>query len=191
MNKERLTAFTDAILAIIMTILVLELEKPADATWAAIWALRDSLFSYTISFFWLGAMWVNLHAQWQRVERIDNRTVWCSVVMLFFSSFFPWITDFVSSHFMSAFAQGAYLLVVLAVSLSNMALNAAVRSANADQADFVRDSMRIQRVMWIDVLIKVAGFALAMAVYPPLTMVFVMLAGILPTAWARKLQKEK
>ncbi len=73
MNKDRLAAFTDAILAIIMTILVLELEKPAKASWAAVWDLRQSFFSYIISFFWLGAMWVNLHSQWQRVERIDNK----------------------------------------------------------------------------------------------------------------------
>ena len=86
MNKDRLAAFTDAILAIIMTILVLELEKPSEASWAAVWALRQSFVSYIISFFWLGAMWVNLHSQWQRIERIDNRVVWCSIVMLFFVS---------------------------------------------------------------------------------------------------------
>ena len=51
MNKERLTAFTDAVLAIIMTILVLELEKPSEPTLRAIWELRTSYFSYTLSLF--------------------------------------------------------------------------------------------------------------------------------------------
>lgn len=46
-----------------MTILVLELEKPAEASWEAVWALRQNFASYMISFFWLGAMWVNLHSQ--------------------------------------------------------------------------------------------------------------------------------
>lgn len=54
MNKDRLTAFTDAILAIIMTVLVLELEKPAAADWQSLWALWSDFFSYTVSFFWLG-----------------------------------------------------------------------------------------------------------------------------------------
>lgn len=89
MNKDRLAAFTDAILAIIMTILVLELEKPSEASWEAVWALRQSFASYIISFFWLGAMWVNLHSQWQRIKRIDNRVVWCSIAMLFLHPSFP------------------------------------------------------------------------------------------------------
>ena len=104
MSKERLTAFTDAILAIIMTILVLELEKPATADWASFWELRAHFFSYAISFFWLGAMWVNLHNHWHRIEKIDNKVIWWSITMLFFASFFPYVTDFVSDHFTSLFA---------------------------------------------------------------------------------------
>ena len=56
MSKERLSAFTDAILAIIMTILVLELKKPEAADWASLWALKSDFFSYAVSFFWLGAI---------------------------------------------------------------------------------------------------------------------------------------
>lgn len=69
MSKERLTAFTDAVLAIIMTILILELEKPAAISWSAFWDLRMNFFAYTVSFFWLGAMWVNLHQSWHEVEK--------------------------------------------------------------------------------------------------------------------------
>ena len=75
MPKDRLCAFMDAILAIIMTILVLELKKPAEASWRALWALRADFFSYAVSFFWLGAMWVNIHNGWVSVERIDNKVL--------------------------------------------------------------------------------------------------------------------
>lgn len=57
MGKERLAAFIDAVLAIIMTILVLELEKPKAMTWAGLWDLRANFFAYALSFFWLGLMW--------------------------------------------------------------------------------------------------------------------------------------
>ena len=191
MNKERLTAFTDAILAIIMTILVLELEKPDTASWQAVWELRSSFFSYTISFFWLGAMWVNLHSQWQRVDKIDNRVVWCSIIMLFFSSFFPWVTDFVAQHFMSRFAHGVYFFIVLAVSISNIALNRLVGKANADDAEFYRQIQSADKVMWVDIAVKVIGFAAAMLFYPPLTLISVMLAGILPTAFANVFHKKQ
>ena len=72
MSKERLIAFTDAVLAIIMTILVLELERPNQISWQALWDLRTGFFAYTISFFWLGTMWVNLHRSWDVVDKIKK-----------------------------------------------------------------------------------------------------------------------
>lgn len=190
MNKDRLAAFTDAILAIIMTILVLELEKPSEASWAAVWVLRQSFVSYIISFFWLGAMWVNLHSQWQRIERIDNRVVWCSIVMLFFASLFPWVTDFVGINFMSRFANGAYLFVVLAVSFANIALNRYVGEANRKDSEFYSETKAVDRIMWIDIAIKVVGFGISMVICPPLTLAFVILAGLLPSVVAHNNQKK-
>ena len=163
MNKDRLAAFTDAILAIIMTILVLELEKPSEASWAAVWALRQSFVSYIISFFWLGAMWVNLHSQWQRIKRIDNRVVWCSIVMLFF---------------------------VLAVSFANIALNRYVGEANRKDSEFYNETKAVDRIMWIDIAIKVVGFGISMVICPPLTLAFVILAGLLPSVVAHNNQKK-
>lgn len=61
MKKDRVAGFTDAVLANIMTILVLELEKPFTINLRTFWELRHSFLSYTLSFFWLGSMWVNFH----------------------------------------------------------------------------------------------------------------------------------
>ena len=190
MPKDRLAAFTDAILAIIMTILVLELEKPAEPSFAAVWALRQSMFSYVISFFWLGAMWVNLHGQWNRVDRIDNRVVWWSVIMLFFASLIPYVTDFVGRNYMNRFAQGCYLVVVLCVSLANIALNRAVGRANPDDTAFAAEVRAVDKIMWIDIGIKCLGFILSMTVYPPLAMIFVIVAGVLPTTISHIQQKQ-
>ena len=75
MNKERLAAFTDAVLAIIMTILVLELEKPKTVNLAGLWALRANFFAYTLSFFWIGLMWTTHHNNWHKVKSVSNATV--------------------------------------------------------------------------------------------------------------------
>lgn len=83
MGKERITAFEDAILAIIMTILVLELNKPDQVTWHGLWLLHDSFFAYAISFFWIGLMWVSHHNNWHHVKVINMQTVYLTIVLLF------------------------------------------------------------------------------------------------------------
>lgn len=84
MNKERLATFIDAVLAIVITILVLELRKPDPISLNGFLALRENFFAYALSFFWLGAMWVNLHNEWYRIKRINTKTIWAAMLILFF-----------------------------------------------------------------------------------------------------------
>ena len=88
MTKERLVAFFDAVLAIIMTILVLELEKPSEVSLKGFLALKENFLSYVLSFFWLGTMWVNHHNEWIEVDKISKKTVWSTIHILFFLHFF-------------------------------------------------------------------------------------------------------
>ena len=187
MSKERLTAFTDAILAIIMTILVLELERPEAPTFDAIWALRADFLAYVVSFFWLGAMWVNIHNQWQVVERVNNKIVWWSIVMLFFSSLIPYVTDFVGENFHSLFAQLMYSIVVILVSFSNMALAGAVEKENriSDRLTY-NDTL----VVGLDLGVKALGILIAVFFYPPAAIIGVMLAGLVVTFGSRFIAKK-
>lgn len=178
MPKDRLCAFMDAILAIIMTILVLELEKPAEASWAAFWALRSDFISYAVSFFWLGAMWINLHNRWVDVQRIDYSVLWWTIIMLFFASFFPYVTSFVSEHFESLFAQVLYSAVAILVSFTNICLSRAVINAN----EVVGDALTSTRYVVIaDLVIKFCGIVLAFLVYPPCAMFGIVISGMVMT----------
>ncbi|HAT54672.1 MAG TPA: hypothetical protein DCW31_05455 [Lactobacillus sp.] len=123
MSKERLTAFTDAVLAIAMTILVLELKQPAHATWAAIWALRQSFLAYLISFFGLMVMWNNQHHIFQLVRKIDGHVLWANRLMLFSASFFPYATKFVDEHFFDTTAETFYGIVFLVLSIGYFAVD--------------------------------------------------------------------
>ena len=73
MEKERLGAFIDAVLAIVMTILVLELEKPKTFDLQGLWELRTNFLAYGISFFWLGAMWVNIHSSSHLIKKVSQK----------------------------------------------------------------------------------------------------------------------
>ncbi len=74
MNKDRLIAFTDAILAIIMTILVLELQEPESFNLQGLWALKGSYSAYTLSFFWLETMWIGLHMNGRTWKKYPYRS---------------------------------------------------------------------------------------------------------------------
>ncbi len=188
MTKDRLSAFMDAILAIIMTILVLELQKPEQANWEAVWALRSEFFSYAVSFFWLGAMWINIHNRWIDVERIDNKVLWAAITMLFFASFFPYVTSFVSDHFESRFAQMFYSVIVILVSLSNMLLSKAVADCNPSVKEAYRGT---RKIVAADLIIKGIGIVLAILVYPPFAMYGVILAGCVMTFLPVYLNRKK
>ncbi|TCD53636.1 DUF1211 domain-containing protein [Alloscardovia theropitheci] len=184
MSKERLVAFTDAVLAIIMTILVLELERPKVLTWGAFWDLRTNFFAYTISFFWLGTMWVNMHRSWDRVEKINNTLVWISVLLLFFSSFFPYTTSIVSSNFNNSVAQGVYGIIVILVSLVNVWMYAELGRVSTDQELILR-ATRHNYLMILDIAIKVIGLIISLTVWPPAMMWAVLLTAfvlIMPRA---------
>ena len=195
MNKERLAAFMDAVLAIIMTILILELKKPETATLKALWNLRVDFFAYTLSFFWLGTMWINLHNEWHKIKYITTSIIWTNVVLLFFSSFFPYVTSFVTLYYNSSVAQGFYGVIVLAVTFCKMISGHLIGKANRND-EKLQESLKI-RMRWlsIDTIIRIIGLIISCTFYPPAMMisVYITLLGIvLPAQYkAAKRRREK
>ena len=101
MSKERVVAFTDAVLAIIMTVLVLDLDKPDPLTWSGFGKLWPQFLAYAFSFFWLGSMWVHLHIEWSGVKLVDQPVLWTSITLLFFCSLIPYSTSLVAGNVLS------------------------------------------------------------------------------------------
>lgn len=165
MTKERLVAFTDAVLAIIMTILVLELEKPDEVTLHSLWELRTNFFAYALSFFWLGIMWVNMHHGWHDVKKVSSKVVWNTMLLLFFSSFFPYVTSLVANNFYNEVAQVFYGIIILLVSTFNTLMYRSLRQIpeNVQMESF----MRSRRWVPLDLAVKTVGLVLTITVYPP------------------------
>lgn len=174
MGKERLMAFTDAVLAIIMTILVLELEKPDAATFAALWALKENFFAYALSFFWLGTMWVNLHNEWHDINQISKAVVWWSVILLFFSSLIPYAIRFVNVDYNSGVTQGFYGIMVLLVTFANVGLSRALEKANHHEEAVKSDIANSRKRLYLDIGIKVVGLIITLTVYPSAMMISVL-----------------
>lgn len=181
-SKERLIAFTDAVLAIIMTILVLELERPNHLSWQALWDLRTNFFAYTISFFWLGTLWVNLYRSWNMVDKINTNLIWSSIVLLFFSSFVPYTTALVAADFNNSVAQTFYGVIVLLISACNVWMYHELHKLNTDAVEASRFNI-LDKEGLVEIAIKIIGLVLTLTVFPSAmiwAVLFTFLVIILP-----------
>ena len=178
MSKDRLAAFMDAVLAIIMTILVLELPKPDPLTWEGVWALKETYATYILSFFWLGTMWVSLHNEWHHIQMVTKKVVWLGIVLLFVTSWIPYSMSVVAIDPMNRVGQVLYGMSVLLVTFANLWLSVALYKCHVDfdECDSEKHAWLL-RVKYIpDIIIKLIGMALAATVYPPAMMYSVLLA---------------
>ena len=93
MGKGRLEAFSDGVIAIIITIMVLELKIPHGSDWAALRPLLPSFLSYVLSFVYIGIYWNNHHHLFQVVHKVNGRILWANVHLLFWLSLVPFVTS--------------------------------------------------------------------------------------------------
>jgi len=98
MSKGRLEAFSDGVLAIIITIMVLELHPPEEGTIAALVPLLPKFGSYVLSFIFLGIYWNNHHHLWQAVEKVQGTVLWANLHLLFWLSLIPFVTSWMGEN---------------------------------------------------------------------------------------------
>lgn len=175
MEKERLGAFIDAVLAIVMTILVLELEKPKTFDLQGLWELRTNFLAYAISFFWLGAMWVNIHAFSHLIQKISQKTVWATIVMLFFSSLFPYTTQLIATHFTNGTMQAFYGVIVLLITFSVLWFYRTLDEVNDGVEIRGLNAERKKWLIW-DIGIKLIGLILSLTIFPAGVSISVLVA---------------
>lgn len=162
MKKGRLTSFIDAVLAIIMTILVLDLPMPESPTCAGLWALRGTYFTYALTFFWIGSLWSSLNSLWEKAERINNRIVVLSLIMLFFCSFMPYASRLASLYPDSTAMQVFFGFFIIAITLSNYLLHLELERVNCDN-QILREFVDQYRhdLTW-DMAIKILGMVVTL-----------------------------
>src|SRR5881398_2953808 len=92
MHKGRLEAFSDGVLAIIITIMVLELKVPHGADLSSLWPLLPVFLSYVLSFIYIGIYWNNHHDMFQVTSRVSGSILWANLLLLFWLSLVPFVT---------------------------------------------------------------------------------------------------
>lgn len=113
MHKGRLEAFTDAVIAIILTIMVLELKVPHDTSFQALKALLPVFLSYVLSFLYIGIYWNNHHHLWQAVRQVNGRILWANLHLMFWLSLVPFATGWMGENHFAALPVALYGFVLL------------------------------------------------------------------------------
>jgi len=122
-GKTRVEAFSDGVIAIIITIMVLELRPPAGVTGADLLGVLPGWLRYALSFVYVGIYWVNHHALLDRVSRIDGAALWANLHLLFWMSLIPWVTAWAGEHPLAPLPVALYGVVLLLCSISFMLLS--------------------------------------------------------------------
>jgi uncharacterized membrane protein len=118
MNAKRLEAFSDGVLAIIITIMILEIRAPEGGAFKDLHPLMHKFIAYILSFVYVGIYWNNHHHLWQAVERVNGKILWANLHLLFWLSLFPFSTAWIGEHPTEAVPVAAYGFILFMASIA-------------------------------------------------------------------------
>jgi uncharacterized membrane protein len=157
MPTTRLEAFSDAVLAIIITIMVLELKVPHGEDLSALRPLVPVFFTYVLSFIYLGIYWNNHHHMMHAVKRVTGGVLWANLNLLFWLSLFPFVTGWMGENHFARLPTALYGGVLLMAAVSYMILTATIIKEEG------ADSM-LARALGRDLKAKLSVVAYAVAI---------------------------
>jgi uncharacterized membrane protein len=124
MTKNRLEAFSDGVLAIIITIMVLEMKVPHGTEWTALQPILNVFLSYLMSFIYIGIYWSNHHHMLHTVEKVSGGILWSNLHLLFWLSLVPFVTGWMGENHFAAAPTALYGLVLLMAAFAYFILQA-------------------------------------------------------------------
>lgn len=161
MPKTRIEAFTDAVIAIVMTLLVLELREPADDTWRAFSGAGHQFFIYLISFTSLAVYWNNHHHLFNIVKKVDGKVLWANNLFILMMSLFPFATDWVVDYPVSLAPQLLYGMVIFGADIGYFLLGRALVGANGENSPVGRlfhHYRKMYATLILNILALLGGF---------------------------------
>jgi len=129
MSKGRLEAFSDGVIAILMTIMVLELKVPLGADWRALDPLVPVFLTYVLSFVFLGIYWNNHHHMLHASKKVSGRVLWANLHLLFWLSLLPFATGWMGENHFAPLPSALYGVILLCAAIAYWLLQQAIIAA--------------------------------------------------------------
>ncbi|MET8217680.1 TMEM175 family protein [Streptomyces hirsutus] len=134
MPTERMEAFSDGVIAILITVMVLELPTPHGTTWAALHDALPVLLTYVLSFVYLGIYWNNHHHMLQATDRVNGLILWANLHLLFWLSLIPFTTAWMGQNHFAAVPTAAYGIDLLAAALAYYTLQKTITRDQGEES---------------------------------------------------------
>ena len=162
MNKGRLEAFSDGVLAVIITIMVLEMKSPHGTSLAALRPVIPVLLSYVLSFVYIGIYWNNHHHLLHATQRVNGATMWANLHLLFWLSLIPFTTAWMGENHFESWPVAVYGMVLLLAGVAYFILTKALISLHG-RGSPLATSIGSDRKGQISIAIYAAAIPLAFA----------------------------
>lgn len=185
MSSTRLEAFSDGVIAIIITIMVLELKAPHGDGIASLLSVWPVFLSYVLSYLMVAIYWVNHHRLFHFIKAVDTHILWANILLLFCLSFVPFATAYMGENDVSPFSTALYSFTLLVCSLAFFVLRAAIGRHLRDEVEF----RRIDRAAQLKNLFANALYATAIPgayLHPAISLTLLAIIAaiyVVPEAW--------
>jgi uncharacterized membrane protein len=160
MNKTRLEAFSDGVIAILITIMVLELKIPHGADWRALEPLLPVFLAYVLSFVFLGIYWNNHHHLFHTCDRVNGAIMWANIHLLFWLSLIPFGTGWMGENHNAPLPTAFYGAILLLAGLAYVILTRTIIASQGDQS-LLKRAVGYDRKGWISLVL--CGLAIGFA----------------------------
>ena len=167
MNSERFEALIDAIVAIIITIIVLELPMPETITWSSIFGLKMNFFAYFVSFLLCYNFWNNHQKFFGYIENIDHRVMWLGAGSMFVLSFMPYLTKIITKDFNAFFPLFLYCLIFIVVDILFLKSCYIMKNIEKENKELENRVSIIAKKIILIILIIIIGIVIGYLIYPP------------------------
>ncbi len=161
-GAKRIEAFSDGVIAIIITIMVLEMHAPEAPGIGPLLALWPVFLAYLLSYLYVAIYWVNHHRLFHFATRVSNGLLWANIALLFTLSLVPFATAYLGSQHFSRPATLLYMLVMLLPSFAYGWLQRVIRRTGADHAEARHYHRRMGRKIVVASLIYLFGLVVAL-----------------------------
>jgi uncharacterized membrane protein len=172
MNKSRIETFTDGVIAIIITLMVLSIKLPQLTSTTAIALLRH-ISIYGLSFISIAIIWLNHHNMFMVIEKVDTRTIWTNLFLLFFMSLIPLPTKALGENFFDRESHVFFGLIMTATSITYSLLQTMIISTMAKVS--AENKTNTNRLNWFSTFLYASSIPLSFISIYLSTLIFILI----------------